>query len=147
MLQQDLPPANNPRFSLEPILTWKTIVSEVKEIPAGSYIGYDLTEKVKRPTRLAVLPVGYWHGVDRGLSGAGEVLVAGCRSKILGRVSMDMTVVDVTPVGSVKPGAEAVLIGRQGDETVSAYDWAELLGTSHYEIVTRINPLIKRIYS
>jgi alanine racemase len=133
-------------IELRPILTWKTIVSEIKKIPAGSYVGYDLTERVVRPTRIAILPVGYWHGVDRGLSSIGNVIVKGKRAKILGRVSMDMITVDVTNIPDLKVGDVATLIGRDGDEEITAYEWAEKLSTTHYEIITRLNPLIKRIY-
>lgn len=133
------------RMILKPVLTWKTIVSEVKTIPKGSYVGYDGTERVKRNTKIAVLPIGYWHGYDRGLSGIGEVLIRGRRAKVLGRVSMDMITVDVTAVSGVKAGDEAVLVGKQGKETIRADEIAEKIGTTHYEFLTRINPLIKRI--
>jgi alanine racemase len=149
MLQHALPDANgNPPqpITLTPILAWKAIVSEVKRIPSGSFVGYDLTERVVRPTTIAVIPVGYWHGVDRRLSSVGRVLVRGRRAKILGRVSMDMMVVDVTDIPRVKPGETAVLIGKQGREEITAYEWAEKLGTTNYEIITRLNPLIKRVY-
>ena len=133
-------------IKLAPILTWKAIVGEVKEIKKGAYVGYDLTERVARNTRLAVIPVGYWHGVDRGLSSVGEVLIAGRRRKILGRVSMDMIVVDVTDgVKKVRAGDLVVLIGRQGAESIWADEVGEKIGTSAYEVLTRINPLIKKI--
>jgi len=133
-------------IKLKPILVWKTLVSEIKSIPAGSYIGYDLTERTIGNTRLAILPVGYWHGFSRRLSGSGEVLIRGRRCRVLGLVSMDMTAVDVTNIPGVRIGDQAVIIGRQGKEEVSAYELAKKIGTSHYEVVTRINPLIKRIY-
>lgn len=135
-----------PRVALEPVLSWKTKIVEVKKVPAGSLVGYDLTERVTRPVVIAVLPVGYWHGFDRGLSSVGYVLVRGRRAKVLGRVSMDMTVCDVTGIQGVKAGDTAVLLGRQGKEIISAEEMARMLGTSHYEVLTRINPLIERIY-
>jgi len=128
-----------------PVLSWKAIISEIKKIPKGSCIGYDLTEKVSCSKKIAVIPVGYWHGVDRGLSGKGEVLIYGKRCKILGRVSMDMIVVDVSGL-PCKVFDEAVLIGKQGKEEITAYEWAKKLGTSHYEIITRINPRIQKFY-
>ncbi|MDP3947972.1 MAG: alanine racemase [bacterium] len=134
-----------PRMHLKPVLTWKTIVSEIKEIPAGSYVGYDLTERVSRKTKIAVLPIGYWHGYDRGLSSIGEVLIRGKRRRVLGRVSMDMTVVDVTAIPGVSIGDEVVMIGAQGKEAIGADEPALKIGTSHYEFLTRINPLIERI--
>lgn len=131
-------------IDLQPIFGWKTVVSEVKNIPRGSFVGYDLTERVSRDTKIAVLPVGYWHGFDRGLSSTGEVLLRGRRRRVLGRVSMDMTVVDVTDKPAVKTGDEAVLIGTQGREIIFAEEIARKTGTSPYEVLTRINPLIQR---
>ena len=130
---------------LKPVLTWKTIISEVKQIPKESFVGYDLTEATHRKTTIAILPIGYWHGYDRGLSSIGIVLVRGARARVLGRVSMDMLVIDVTDIPLVRAGDEAVILGKQGKETVSAEDIGRMIGTSAYEILTRINPLIKRI--
>lgn len=140
---------------LKPVLTWKTIISEIKEIPAGSFVGYDLTERVLRKTKIAVLPVGYWHGYDRRLSSVGEVLVRGKRAKVLGRVSMDMITVDITaingnpkskiPNSKVKVGDEVILIGRQGRGAIWADELSLKIGTTPYEFLTRINPLIKRV--
>lgn len=136
---------NLSKIDLKPVLTWKTLVGEVKEIPSGSCVGYDLTERVFRKTKIAVLPVGYWHGFDRGLSGTGEILIRGRKRKVLGRVSMDMVVVDVTESPRAAVGDEAVLIGRQGKESIWAGDLAMKIGTSPYEVLTRVNPLIERI--
>lgn len=133
------------KIKLKPVLSWKTLVVEIKEIPAGSYVGYDLVEKVNRKTKIAVLPIGYWHGYDRGLSSIGEVLVRGRRAKVLGRVSMDMGVIDVTDIPKVLVGDEVALIGRQGREELRADELALKIGTSQYEFLTRINPLIKRV--
>ncbi|MEK7555021.1 MAG: alanine racemase [Patescibacteria group bacterium] len=131
-------------ISLEPVLSWHSLVSEVKDIPAGGYIGYDLAERVTRKTKVAIVPIGYWHGFDRGLSHVGEVLIAGKRARVLGRVSMDILTVDATGI-PVHQGSIATIIGRQGRETVSANEMGQKIGTSHYEIVTRINPLIERV--
>lgn len=132
-------------LELKPVLTWKTIISEIKEIPDGSFIGYDLTERVHRHTKIAVLPIGYWHGYDRGLSSIGEVLVRGVRTRVLGRISMDMIVVDVTNAPEAQVGDEVVLIGKQGKEEIWADELAAHIGTSPYEFLTRINPLIRRV--
>lgn len=131
-------------ISLKPALSWHTLVSEVKKIKKGSYVSYDLTEKVHRDSTIAILPVGYWHGYDRGLSSVGEALVRGKRAKVLGRVCMDMVVVDATGIKGVKVGDKATLIGRQGKEELWADELALKIGTSQYEFLTRINPLIKR---
>lgn len=134
-----------PQHKLVPALTWKTIIGGVKQVNAGEPIGYDLTESLIRNTSVAICPVGYWHGVPRSLSSVGEVLVGGKRAKILGRVSMDMMAIDVTGIDT-KQGDEVVLIGTQDGATVSADEWANKAGTINYEIVTRINPLIPRLF-
>lgn len=131
-------------INIRPVLTWKTVVGQIKNLPAESRIGYDLTEVVKKPSRVAILPVGYWHGFPRSLSGKGEVLVRGRRAKVLGRVSMDMISVDVTGIKGVRVGDEVVLIGRDGKSQISAGEFASRVGTTSYEIITRINPLIKK---
>ena len=131
--------------NLKPVLAWKTVVGEVKEIPKGAVVGYDGTEQVAKKTKIAVLPVGYWHGYDRGFSGIGEVLVRGQRAKVLGRISMDMTVADVSGIRGVKTGDGAVLVGAQDKEAIWADEAGEKLGTTQYEFLTRINPLIRRI--
>jgi alanine racemase len=132
------------RVRLEPVLSWRTAVSEVKRLAPGDYVGYDLTERIRRPTIAAVLPIGYWHGFPRSLSSVGEVLIRGKRCKVLGRVSMAMTVVDAT---AAKPrvGDTAVLVGRQGRDELSAVDVAARAGTINYELVTRLNPLMERV--
>lgn len=134
------------KVTLKPVLTWKSIVAEIKTIPKGSMIGYDLTEKVTRDTRIGIVPVGYWHGYPRSLSGKGEVLVRGKRARVLGRVCMDMIIIDLTDIPQAKVGDEVVLIGRSGKEEVTADEIARRSGTSAYEILTRLNPLMKRIY-
>ncbi len=133
------------QIKLRPALTWKTVISEIKRIPQDSFVGYDLTERVHRATTIAVVPIGYWHGYDRGFSGIGYMLVRGHRARVLGRVSMDMTVIDVTDIPNARSGDEVVVVGTQGKQTVSAEDLGRTIGTSAYEVLTRINPLIKRI--
>lgn len=134
-------------ISLMPVMTWKTFIAEIKKIPEGSYIGYDLTERVHRDTTIAILPIGYWHGYDRGLSGCGEALIHGRRVKILGRISMDMAVIDVTDISHpIKTGEEVILIGKTGNECVDADELALKIGTTAYEFLTRINPLIVRTF-
>ena len=137
--------ANGTYCELRPALTWKTRIAQVKAVPAGTPISYGLTEKVDRDSRVAVLPVGYWDGYDRRLSSIGQVLVRGQRAKVLGRVCMNMMMIDVTGINGVRTGEEVVLLGRQGGETISAEELAEHIGTINYEVVTRINPLLPRI--
>ncbi len=130
------------RIKLAPALVWKTMIGEIKNLPSGARVGYDLTEKLEGPSRVAVLPVGYWHGYPRLLSGIGHVVVNGVRAKVIGRVSMDMIVVDASKAKNARVGDEVVLIG----ENATAGEMAALSETTHYEIITRLNPLIKRIY-
>ena len=131
---------------LQPVLSWLTIVSELKWLEKGQKIGYDYTERLGKRTKVAILPIGYWHGYWRAFSGKAYVLIGGKRCKVLGRVSMDMIAVDVTEVPNVKVEEEAVLLGKQGREEVTADELAKLAKTSNYEIVTRLNPLIKKIF-
>ncbi|MFA5990804.1 MAG: alanine racemase [Candidatus Doudnabacteria bacterium] len=138
--------ANKSKLKLEPTLTWKTIVSEVKWVDKGEKVGYDYTETLARKSQLAVLPIGYWHGYWRAFSSKAFVLIGGKRCKVVGRVAMDMIVVDVTNIKGIKTGDEAVLIGKQGKEEISAGELARLANTTHYEIVTKLNPLIKKVY-
>jgi alanine racemase len=133
------------KIDLKPALTWKTIIAQVKTIKAGTPVSYGLTEKVSRDSKIAVLPVGYWDGFDRKLSSVGNVLINGQRCKIIGRVCMNMCVTDVTEIADVKAEDEAVLLGRQGDEEITADEIAQKIGSINYEVITRINPLIRRI--
>ena len=128
---------------LAPVLSWRAVVSEVKPLQAGDYVGYDLTERVQKPCSMAVLPVGYWHGFPRALSSCGEALIHGHRTRVLGRVSMDVTV--VAPAGRARPGAVATLIGRDRREIISAAGAAAQAGTTPYEFLTRLNPLIEKV--
>jgi len=134
------------RIRLLPALTWKTIVTEVKQVHKGEAIGYDLTEALQRDSTIAILPIGYWHGYRRSLSGIGHVLIHGQRARVVGRVSMDMIVIDVTDIAEVRYGDEVVLIGKAGEEEVDIYELARLSNTSWYETITQINPLIKKFY-
>ena len=131
--------------SLKPVLSWKTKIIQIKEVQEGAFIGYGCTYKTTRPTRLAVLPVGYYDGYDRHLSNSSYVLVKGKRAPLRGRVAMNFITVDITDIPGVKLEEEVALIGRQGKETLTAEYLASLCGTINYEIVTRINPLIPRL--
>ncbi len=152
------------KLKLQPVLSWKTVVGEIKKLPKGSKIGYDLTETLTKDSLVAICPIGYWHGFPRSLSSIGWVLVGGKKCRVLGRVSMDMIAVDVSGISpNSKPlpapklrqagkirnpriGDEVVILGRQSGEEVSADELARLADTTNYEIITRINPLIKRFY-
>lgn len=134
------------KIDLKPILSWRTLIGEVKDVSKGERVGYDFTEEFKRDSKIAICPIGYWHGYPRNLSSIGYVLVRGKRARVIGRVSMDMITIDVTDISHVEVGDEVTLIGRDGEETVSAEEIALAVENSPYEVITRLNPLIKRIY-
>jgi alanine racemase len=133
------------QLALEPALTWKTRIAQVRDVPAGEWVGYGRTWRAVRPTRVAILPVGYHDGYDRGLSNLGKVLIGGWRAPVIGRVAMNMTAVDVTDRPQAHAGSEVVLLGAQGDERISAEEMASWLGTIHYEVVTRIGQHLPRL--
>ncbi len=133
------------KFDLKPVLSWHTQVVQVKTLPKGTNVGYSFGFKTTHETKLAVLPIGYYDGYDRKLSNVGEVLIGGKRCRVLGRVCMNLTMVDVTAVKDVKAGTPVVLIGRQGKEEITADEIAKKIGTINYEVVTRLNPNILRI--
>jgi alanine racemase len=130
---------------LRPVLTWKTLISQVKEVPAGRFIGYGCTYKTTRATRVGVLPVGYSDGYARELSNRGHVLVRGQRARVLGRICMNLFMVDLTDVGAVQAEEEVVLLGSQGDDRISAESLAEGMGTIHYEVLARLSRAIPRV--
>jgi len=131
---------------LEPALSWRTLVSEVKALSRGMGIGYDLTERLKRDSIVGVCPIGYWHGFPRSLSRVADVLIRGRRAKVLGTVSMDMIVVDLTDIAGARVGDAVTIIGRDGKEEITVYEIARRAGVSHYELLTRLNPLIQKYY-
>ena len=130
---------------LEPVLAWKTRVIDLRQIPAGAVIGYNGTFVATEPMRLALLPAGYADGIFRSLGNRFHFLVRGQRAPLAGRVSMDHTVVDVTEIADVAVGDEVVILGTQGEETVSAYDHADAAGTIPWEVFTRIGPRVHRV--
>lgn len=136
---------------LQPVLAWKTRVCSLRMVEPGEVAGYCGTFRAERRTRLALLPVGYADGLNRLLSSrkpaehGGEVLIRGRRAPIAGRVSMDLTIVDVTDIPGVEIGDEAVLIGQQGAEQITAYDQADLTGTIPYEILCNISARVPRV--
>jgi len=132
-------------LSLEPVLAWRARIAQIKRIPAGADIGYGGTYRTTRPTVLAVIPVGYFDGYDRGLSNAAHVLVKGRRAPVRGRVAMDFFMADVTDIPELSLEDEVTLLGADGGERISAEDMAGLAGTISYEILARINPLVPRV--
>lgn len=131
-------------LELQPAMCWKTRVVQVKDVPAGSYVGYGCTYRTTRPSRLAVLPVGYANGYDRLLSNRGHVLIKGVRAPVRGRVCMNLTMVDVSDIPGVELEEEVVLLGPQGDERITAEQMAAWAQTINYEVVTRADPYAQR---
>jgi alanine racemase len=137
----------NPRVrDLEPVLEWKTRITFLKEVSAGVGLSYGHTFRTDRPSLIATIPVGYGDGLSRSLSNRLDVLVGGTRCPQVGTITMDQCLVDVTALrGRVAIGDEVVVIGRQGNEEVTADDMAETLGTISYEIVTAISRRVPRV--
>lgn len=131
---------------LKPTLSFKCKITGIKNIKKGSLVGYNCTYKVKRDSKIAILPVGYFDGVDRKLSNNGLVLVAGQKAPILGRISMNLTIIDVTDIKNAKTGNEVVLIGKQGQEQITVEDWVKKIGTINYEVTTRLREGIPRYF-
>ncbi|MCC6806271.1 MAG: alanine racemase [Deltaproteobacteria bacterium] len=130
---------------LEPAMTWRARIAQVKNVAAGSYVGYGRTYRTSAPARIAVLPLGYYEGYDRRLSNTAHVLVHGQRAPVRGRVCMNMCMVDVTHVPEAAAGSVATLLGRDGDEEISAEQLAGWMGTINYEVVSRIHPSVARV--
>ncbi|NTU59643.1 MAG: alanine racemase, partial [Deltaproteobacteria bacterium] len=132
--------------ALTPALAWTTEVEYLRDVPAGSPLSYGGTFVTQRPSRIAVLPVGYADGYRRSLGNRAEVLVRGRRAPVVGRVTMDMALVDVTDVAGAARGDEVVLLGDQGGQTVSAHDLAGWLDTIPYEVLCCIGARVPRAY-
>jgi alanine racemase len=132
------------RLALTPVLTWKTRIAQVKRIRPGEFVGYGLTYQARRPMKAAVLPIGYYDGYDRKLSNTGRALVRGHPVPVIGRIAMNMTMLDVTDVHA-QADDEVVLIGRQGDAEIRVEELAEKIGTIGYEVLARINPHLPRV--
>lgn len=130
---------------LRPALTWKTTIAQIKNVAAGTPVSYGLTERLRRNGRIAVLPIGYWDGFDRRLSRIGLVLVRGKQAKVMGRVCMNMTMIDVSHAPRAQAGESVTLLCADPGAGVDANALAEQLNTINYEILTRINPLIPRV--
>lgn len=135
---------NHPDF-LSPALTFKTQIIQIKKVKKGEKVGYGGSFKVDRNMTIGIIPVGYTEGIDRGLSNIGEVLVSGERCPIIGRICMNMTIIAITNI-DIKTSDEVTIIGKQGDEEITAEEIAAKLGTINYEIVARLPEHIKRIY-
>ncbi len=133
------------RSRLEPVLAFKTAVMSVRAIPAGAVVGYNGTFVATEPMRLALVTAGYADGLARLLGNRFSLLVRGMRAPLVGRVSMDHAVLDVTEIDGVTAGDEVVILGTQGDETITAYDHADATYTIPWEVLTRIAARVPRV--
>ena len=132
------------RTSLEPVLTWKTSITHLKKVDPGQAVSYGGTWTAPRESLIATLPVGYADGYSRHMSNRGEVLVRGKRARIVGTVCMDMCMVDVTAVPGVSMHDEVVLLGRQGEEAVTAQELAQKCDTIPYEVLCGVGARVPR---
>lgn len=136
---------NKRKIILKPVLRWVTHIAQVKLLPANYPIGYGLTYITKKNTKIAIIPQGYADGLSRLQSNNGEVLIRGKKAKILGRIAMNMFVVDVSNIKDVRPEDEVIIIGYQNKNKITAEEIARKTNTINYEIITHINPLLPRI--
>jgi len=133
-------------FKLKPAFSYKTCLVEKKHIKAGELIGYGGSYRLRKDSIIGVIPVGYAEGYDRKLSNKGEVLIGGKRVKILGSVCMNMSIVDLSNNDECNIEDEVVLIGKQGQDEITAEEVANKIGTINYEVTTRIPETIKRVF-
>jgi alanine racemase len=133
------------RATIQPVLAWKAQVVGVRSVPAGATVGYNASFVATEPMRLALVSAGYADGLDRALGNRFSLLVAGDRAPLVGRVSMDQSVLDVTEIPGVQAGHEVVILGTQGSETITAFDHAAASGTIPWEVFTRIGARVARI--
>ena len=139
-------PALAARAALEPAMRFRTAVIQDKRVPAGTPVSYGQTFRTERPSTLATIAVGYADGYPRALSNRGQVLVRGRRAPVVGRVCMDLTIVDVTGIDGVRAGDEVVLWGRQGAAEITCGEVAAWAGTIPYELLTRVGSRVPRVY-
>jgi alanine racemase len=133
-------------LAVKPALTWRASVLSVKDLPAGSLIGYGGMFRATQPVRLAILAVGYADGVPHRLSNRGSVIVNGKLAPIVGAVSMDLTSVDITGSPEVQVGDAVTLLGKEGNVSIDAQEIAKQAGTISYSVLCGIHARVKRIY-
>ena len=133
-------------LKVEPVLTLKTRVAQVRELPAGTTLGYGRTWCLAEPAKVATISAGYADGLPLALTNRGFVFIGGRRCKIIGRISMDYTTVDVTDVPNVRAGDEVVCFGRCGDDSITPDDWAALKGTHAYDVICSLGTRVQRTF-
>jgi alanine racemase len=138
-------PYGRKALKVEPVLSLKTRVAQVRELPAGTTLGYGRTWYLDKPTTVATISAGYADGLPLALTNRGFVFIGGKRCKIIGRISMDYTTVDVSSVKNVKPGDEVICFGKFGKDSITPDDWAALKGTHAYDIICSLGNRVQRI--
>ena len=138
-------PNGRKALKVEPVLSLKTRVAQVRELPAGTTLGYGRTWCLKEPTRIATISAGYADGLPLALTNRGHVLINGAVCPVVGRISMDYATVDVSGAGDVKPGDEVVCLGSGGRFSVTPDDWARLKGTHAYDIICSLGTRVQRV--
>ncbi len=148
MLYGYTPRADNdpPLISLSPVMEAKTYIAHLRSLEPGEVVGYNALFRTRRPSQIAILPVGYTHGFPRGLTGHGHVLIQETAAPIIGKICMDMMMVDVTDIPHPTIGEEVVLLGRQGEHEITAQHYATWLDTIPYEILCGIGGKANRTY-
>jgi len=134
------------QIKLLPAMSLKARIIYLKKVPAGFMVSYGITHKTKKPTTIATIPAGYGDGLSRLMSSNGHMLVHGQRAPIIGRVCMDLTMIDVGHIPEAKIEDEVVVFGHQGKASISADEIAKLTGTINYEVVTKISDRVPRVY-
>ncbi len=138
---------NGGTLPLEPALTYVTEVVTTRQIAAGEAIGYGTTYHAPRPMRIGIVPLGYADGIPRALGNVGSMLVDGARCAILGRIAMNMCAIDLTHASNARSGSRVTLIGRDGNDEITAENWGTWSGSINYEVVTRIPESLPRVYT
>ncbi len=138
--------APHPQLFVEPALTWKARVLAVKEVPAGAPVGYGAMFRPSRPSRIAVLAVGYADGLSHRLSARGHVIACGQFVPIVGAISMDLTTIDATDVPALTAGTPVTLLGQEGDLSINAQQLARMAGTISYDLLCGIRTRVARVY-
>ena len=138
-------PYGRKALKVEPVLSLKTRVAQVRELPAGTTLGYGRTWCLSKMTKVATISAGYADGLPLALTNRGFVFIGGKRCKIIGRISMDYTTVDVSEVRNVKPGDEVVCFGKCGKDSITPDDWATLKGTHAYDIICSLGNRVQRV--
>jgi len=141
-----LKPAPGMAAELSPVMSFKSRIAQVRELPGDHPVSYGRTYVTERETRIAVVPAGYGHGLNFRLSNRGEVLIRGRRAPIVGRVTMDVTMVEIDGVPDAAVGDEVVLFGQQGGERISVDEVADRAGTINYEVICGIGKRVARTY-